>query len=129
MKNIVVYKILFLSCIWLFASGLRAQKPAVDLISSNHPHRHPEAVADTAYVVNPPVRAGFLTPAPPVQNQKSSLNNEDKKKRRQFGPSLDSIFHKEESRTTSRESSPAKVSLFMKRFNPLRLIIFIIAVK
>lgn len=128
MKSIVVYIILFLSCLLLFASSLAAQKPAIDLISSSHQQRHPETRADTAYVVNPPVRAGFLTPAPPVQNQKSSLK-EDKKKGHQIGISLDSLFQKEESRSTTRESTPVRISLFMKRYNPMRLIIFIIAVK
>jgi hypothetical protein len=126
MKSIVVYRILVLGCFLLFVSGLAAQKPAIDLISSQHQHRHPEAIADTAYVVNPPVREGFLTPAPPVQNKKSSLR-EHKQKRRQIGPSLDSLFQKEEGRTSSREQSPAKSSMLKKRFHPLRLIIFIIA--
>ena len=128
MKSIVVYRTLFLSCFLLLALGLTAQKPAIDLISSQHQHRHPEAMADTVNVVNPPVREGFLTPAPPVQKQKSSLNK-NKKKRRQIGPSLDSLFQRAESRTSSREQSPAKSSLLKKRFNPLRLIIFITALK
>jgi hypothetical protein len=105
-----------------------AQKPAIDLISSHHQYRHPEAIIDTCYAVNPPVREAVLTKAPPVQNQKV-IGETGKKKRRQIGPSLDSLFQKEESNTTIRKKSPAKISFFIRRFNPLKILIYITALK
>ena len=128
MNNIVVYIITLLACLLIPNTGLMAQKPAIDLISSHHHYKHPEAIIDTGYTVNPPVREAVLNQSPPVQDQKVSAKSE-KKKRRQIGPSLDSLFHKEEIRTPPREKSPAKIQFFNRRFNPLKILIFITAIK
>ena len=128
MRNIVVYKIAFLSCFLLLGMELMAQKPAIDLISSHHHHRHPEAVIDTAYTVNPPVRDAVLKQLPPVQEKKQT-GKQARKKKRQIGPSLDSLFHKEESKTPAREETQANTSLINRRFIPVKFLMFIIAIK
>lgn len=98
MKSIVVYIVVFLSWFLIPGTELMAQKPAIDLISSHQQYRHPEAIIDTGYAVNPPVREAVLTKTPPVQDQKVK-GETGKKKRRQIGPSLDTLFQKEESNT------------------------------
>ena len=128
MKSIVVYKIIILTCFLILAAGLKAQKPAIDLISSHHQYRHPEAIIDTGYAVNPPVREAVLRQVPPAQNKNLS-GESGKKRRRQIGPSLDSIFQKEEARPPAKEKSQAKTSLFNKRYNPIKILFYITALK
>ena len=128
MNYIVVYRITILSCFLLLSTGLTAQKPEGDLILTHHQLKHAEAICDTVSVINQPVRQGFFTPSPAVQNQKSSLKAENKK-RSQIGSSFDSLFQREESSSSSREQSPAKNSLLNKRYNPLKIILFITALK
>ena len=127
MNNIVVYIITLLACLLIPNTGLMAQKPAIDLISSHHHYKHPEAIIDTGYTVNPPVREAVLNQPTPVQDQEAKARSE-KKKRRQIGPSLDSLFQKEEIKTPPREKSPAKVKFFSRKFNPLKILIFITAI-
>jgi hypothetical protein len=128
MNSIVVYRILIVSWFLILASGLTAQKPTIDLISSHHQYRHPEAIVDTGYAVRPRVKDAVLTQLPPAQNQ--DLASESvKKRRRQIGPSLDSIFQKEETRAPGKEKSPAKISLFNRRYNPIKILIYITALK
>ena len=110
------------------ASGLTAQKPAIDLISSHRQYKHPEAIIDTGYAATPLLREGFLTPTPAIQSP-NQRNEPEKKKRRQIGPSLDSIFQKEETKNPPEEKEPVNNSLFSHRFNPIKIIIYITALK
>lgn len=128
MKGIVVYKIIIVIGILILAKGLAAQKPAIDLISSHQQNRHPEAIIDTGYAVNPPVRDGFLTPTPPVHKQNQRFKME-KKKRRQIGPSLDSLFQKEDSGDVKQGKAPVKTSLFNRKYNPIKFLLYITALK
>ena len=128
MKSIVVYIIAFLTWFLVLPTGLMAQKPAIDLISSHQQYKHPEAIIDTGYNVNPPLREAVLSQEPPVQDQELAKKSE-KKKRRQIGPSIDSLFHKEESGDSVRKKAPAKISYFDRRFNPIKVLIYITALK
>lgn len=128
MNSIVVYRILIVSCFLTLASGLAAQKPAIDLISSHRQYRHPEAIIDTGYAATPLLREGFLTPSPAVQSS-YQRDEPEKKKRRQIGPSLDSLFQKEETKSPREEKSPVNNSLFSHRVNPIKIIIYITALK
>ncbi len=112
----------------LLATGLFAQKPAIDLISSHHQYKHPEAVIDTGYAMNPLTRVPVLIKAPTPQNQNQATEAE-KKTRRQIGPSFDSIFYKNETEDKSKEESPVKTSLFNRKYNPIKIFITIIALK
>ena len=107
----------------ILASGLTAQKPAIDLISSNRQNRHPEAIIDTGYAVTPLFTDGFFTPTAPTQKHNPYLEEDtEKKKRRQIGPSLDSIFHKEETSSPSREKSLIYNSILNKKINTIKII-------
>ena len=128
MKSIVVYKIAILICLLVLSTGLMAQKPAIDLISTHHQYRHPEAIMDTGYTVNPSVREAVLDNTSPAQEQKLKAESE-KKKRRQIGPSIDSLFQNEESTSPARKKSPMKISMFFHRYNPIKFIIYITALK
>ena len=128
MRSIVVYKITILIGFLILATGLLAQKPAIDLISSHQQYRHPEAIIDTAYSVNPLVRDAVLVQTPLAENQKLKGKSE-KKRRRQIGPSLDSLFQKKDTGTIKQEKSPVKISLFNRKYNPIKFLIYIIALK
>ena len=128
MRSIVVYKIIIVIGVLILANGLAAQKPAIDLISSHQQNRHPEAIIDTGYSATPPLREGFLTPTPPVHKQNQRVDTE-KKKRRQIGPSLDSLFQKEDSGDIKQEKAPLKISLFNRKYNPIKFLIYITALK
>jgi hypothetical protein len=128
MNSIVVYRIIITSGFLILATGLLAQKPAIDLISSHQQYRHPEAIIDTGYAVNPLVRETVLIQTPPAENQKLKGKSE-KKKRRQIGPSLDSLFQKKDSGNIKQKKSPVKISLFNRKYNPIKFLIYIIALK
>ena len=128
MKSIVVYIIAFLLWFLTIPNGLMAQKPAIDLISSHHQYRHPEAIIDTGYAVNPPLREAVLYQPDPEQN-KELAREPDKKKRRQIGPSLDSLFQKEETSKPEKGNPGVKISYYHKRLNPLKFILYITALK
>jgi len=128
MKSIVVYKIIIVIGALILATGLTAQKPTIDLITSHQQHKHPEAIIDTGYAKNPLIREPVLVQAPPVHNQNLTAES-DKKRRRQIGPSLDSIFQKKDSASSTRQEKPAKISLKKIKLNPIKILIYIIALK
>jgi len=107
---------------------LEAQKPGIDLISTYQQNRHPEAIIDTGIAVNATAREPVEVVVPPVQNQHND-GKYDKKKRRQLGPSLDSIFQKEENRNVGKDKKPVKISLFKRKHIPLKILIYITAIK
>jgi hypothetical protein len=128
MKHIVVYKTIIVIGALILSTNLAAQKPAIDLISSHQQYRHPEAIIDTGYAVRPLLREGFLTPTPPVHNQ--TLRDKTKKKQsRQIGPSFDSLFQKRDSRSSMQGKPTVKRSLFNRIYNPMKLLIYITAIK
>ena len=128
MRSIVVYKMIIVIGALILAKGLAAQKPAIDLISSHQQNRHPEAIIDTGYSVNPLVREMILIETPPAENKKLKGESE-KKTRRQIGPSLDSLFQKEDNDNIKQEKQPVKISLFNRKYNPIKFLIYIIAIK
>jgi hypothetical protein len=128
MKSIVVYKMIIVIGVLILTKGLAAQKPAIDLISSHQQNRHPEAIIDTGYAANPPVRVGFITPTPPVHKQHQRFEME-KKRRRQIGPSLDSLFQKDDNDNIKQDKQPVKISLFNRKYNPIKCLIYITALK
>jgi len=128
MISIVVYRMIILGGALLLATGLAAQKPAIDLISSHHQYKHPEAIIDTGYAVNPLARVPVLMEATTPQTQNKPKEAE-RKPRRQIGPSFDSIFFRTESEDSSKEKSPVKISLFNRKYNPVKIFISIIALK
>ena len=128
MISIVVYRMIILGGALLLATGLAAQKPAIDLISSHHQYKHPEAIIDTGYAMNPLARVPVLIEAPTTQTQNQATEAE-RKPRRQFGPSFDSIFYKNDPEDKSKEKPPVKTSLFNRKYNPMKIFITIIALK
>jgi hypothetical protein len=112
----------------ILASALSAQKPAIDLITSNQQYKHPEAIMDTAYAVNPPVADSLM-----VQDRSArdhDLKENIKKNRRwQIGPSLDSLFQNRDSGKKSKKEVPARIASKRMKYNPLYIILTIIALK
>jgi len=112
---------------------LEAQKPGIDLISSYQQNRHPEAIIDTGLTVNRPSHEQVEVVVTTVQNQPDDEKCE-KKRRRQLGPSLDTILQKEENRNEEKKSigkdnKTVKISLFNRKNNPLKILIYITAIK
>ena len=111
---------------WL--STLTAQKPAIDLISSHQQYRHPEAIIDTCFTIDSMAHEPFKVEATPAGDQKLS-KSPAKKKRRQIGPSLDTIFQKQEPMNKKQEKSKKNSLLFNRRLNPIKILIYITALK
>jgi len=128
MRSIVVYKMIIVIGALILTKGLAAQKPAIDLISSHQQNRHPEAIIDTGYAANPLIREAILIETPPAENKKMKGESE-KKRRRQIGPSLDSLFQKEDNDNIKQEKQPVKISLFNRKYNPIKFLIYITALK
>ena len=128
MKSIVVNKIIIVTGFLVISALLEAQKPGIDLISTYQQNRHPEAIIDTGIAVNSPTRESVEVVVPPVQNRHNDRKY-DKKKHRQLGPSLDTIFQKEENRNIGKEKKPVKISLFNRKHIPLKILIYITAIK
>jgi len=128
MRNIVVYKMIIVIGALILTKGLAAQKPAIDLISSHQQNRHPETIIDTGYAANPLIREAILIKTPLAENKKMKGESE-KKRRRQIGPSLDSLFQKEDNDNIKQEKQPVKISLFNRKYNPIKFLIYITALK
>ena len=126
MKRIVVYKIIFGMVAGLLTGALSAQKPTIDLITSNQQYRHPEAIIDTAYTVNPRVSDSLMVQDCSGRDH-DLKGNIKKNKRRQIGPSLDSLFQKRGSEEKSKKESPAKIAFHRIKYSPLHIILTIIA--
>ena len=112
----------------ILAFGLNAQKPTIDLITSHHHYKHPEAIIDTGYAKNPLVRKPALVQTPPARNLDLEAEPE-KKRRRQIGPSFDSIFQKNDSTRAIHQKTPVKFSLMNRKYNPIKILLYIIALK
>jgi len=128
MRSIVVYRTISVLGTLILAFGLNAQKPTIDLITSHHHYKHPEAVIDTGYAKNPLVRKPVQVQAPPAQNQDLEAETE-KKRRPQIGPSFDSIFQKKDSTRAVHQKTPVKFSLMNRKYNPIKILIYIIVLK
>jgi hypothetical protein len=124
MKSIVVYKITIVTGFLFLATLLEAQKTGIDLISTFQQSRHPEAIIDTGSALNPTIRKTAKFEVPSVQKQNMTVQYE-KKSSRMLGPSFDSLFHKEEHEKAHREKSAAKISFLNRKFNPLKILIYI----
>ncbi len=103
----------------VLALSLSAQKPAIDLIPSSHQIMQPKAIVDTSFVLDSMVHKNIYTLPPDVQ----------KKERRQIGPSIDSLFGKPEARKAESIKPTGSISLYIRKFNPLKFFISIIALK
>ena len=128
MKSIVVNKLIVATVFLIFTAGLYGQKPAIDLISSHQQYRHPEAIIDTGSNVTPIVRVQDSSKFPPAQNENRKIET-DKKRRRQIGPSLDSIFQKEKIKRNTPEKPHVNISLLFRKYYSLRIFIYITALK
>jgi hypothetical protein len=128
MKSIVVNISLVAALLFIAATGLEGQKPAIDLISSYQQNRHPEAIIDTASHVYPTVREQDSLNVLPSQNENRKIEPE-KKSRRQIGPSLDSLFQKEKIKRNTGEKQQLKIAQIIKQYQFLKIFIYITALK
>jgi len=112
----------------ILASVLSAQKPAIDLITSNQQYKHPEAIIDTGYTMNPPVADSLMVKDRPARDH-DLKGNIKKNRRRQIGPSLNSLFRNRESEEKSKKELPARIASHRKKYNPVYIILTIIALK
>jgi hypothetical protein len=119
MNNIVVYKIILTVGLLVLAISLSAQKPAIDLIPSSHQVMQLETTVDTSFTLDSLVNMSKHTQAPAVQ----------KKVRRQIGPSIDSLLRKPETRDAKSIKTTGSISLYIRKFNPVKFFISIIALK
>jgi hypothetical protein len=118
MRRIVVYKITIIAGLILTGSLLNAQKHSIGLMPVSHQYRHPEAVIDTCFAID---SLGQSTPRvqSPVKQEKVAPLEPEATKVPLFVP--------------IPRKAPGKISvnlmLFIREFNPLKLIINITALK
>ena len=128
MNNIVLYKTSFSIGLLILALSLSAQKPVIDLIPSSHQIRETEAIVDTSFVLDSMAHNSKYVR--PTAIQKENVSRESlKKERRQIGPSLDSLFGKPEARKADSSRITGKASLYIRKLNPVKFFISIIALK
>jgi hypothetical protein len=128
MNNIVLYKIIFLSGFLALATATSAQKPAIDLIPSSHQIMHPDASIDTSLVLDSLVRMKAYVQPPAKNTEKAPIENV-KKVRRQIGPSMDSLFKRTEKKEMQSTRKAGSLSLYIRKFNPVKFFISITALK
>jgi hypothetical protein len=109
--------------ILILAQSLSAQKPAIDLIPSSHQFVQPKAIVDTSFVLDSMVHKNVH------KNTYAQPPAVKEKKRRQIGPSMDSLLRKPETRKAESIKAPGSISLYIRKFNPLKFFITIIALK
>jgi len=128
MNNIVVYKKILTIGLLVLAISLSAQKPTIDLIPSSHQMRGSEAIVDTSFALDSMVhKKKYVRPAV-IQKEKASREN-IKKERRQIGPSMDSLLRKPETRKVDSSRTSGSLSLYIRKLNPVKFFISIIALK
>jgi hypothetical protein len=127
MNNIVLYRLFLSMGILVLATSLAAQKPNIDLIPSSHQILPTEAVIDTSRALDSLIQNSYLLD-PGVQ-ENPGPDVQVKKKRRQIGPSIDSLLRKPESKKAVSERPAGKLSLYIRQFNPIRFFIRISAIK
>ena len=128
MNNIVLYKMVLLTGFLALASVMSAQKPVIDLIPSSHQIMNPEAIVDTSMAIDSLVRKNAYV-QPPADQKENATIEKVKKERRQIGPSMDSLFRKPETRNTQSTRTTGSISLYIRKFNPVKFYISIIALK
>lgn len=128
MNNIVVYRKILTIGLLALAISLSAQKPTIDLIPSSHQMRESKAIVDTSFALDSMVhKEKYVRPAV-IQKENASREN-IKKERRQIGPSIDSLLGKPETRKADSSKTTGSLSLYIRKFNPVKFFISIIAFK
>jgi len=127
MNNIVVYKMILSVGLLVLAISLSAQNPMIDLIPSSHQMRESETIADTSFALDSMVHHNkYVRPAIQEENASRKII---KKERRQIGPSIDSLLGKPETRKADSSRTTGSLSLYIRKFNPVKFFISIIALK
>ena len=128
MNNIVVYKIIITIGFLALSISLSAQKPSIDLIPSSHQPMQHAAIIDTSSTLDSMVQKTIDTWTPAVL-EKNARRENVKKERWQIGPSMDSLFRKTEARKEERSKTTRSISLSIRKYNPVKFFISIIALK
>jgi len=128
MNNIVLYKIIQIVGFLALATAMTAQKPAIDLIPSSHQIMHSEAIIDTSYAIDSLIRMNSYAQPPADQTENVPIENV-KKERRQIGPSMDSLFRKPETKKMQSTRKTWRISIYIRKFNPVKFFISITALK
>lgn len=128
MNNIVVYKTIVATSLLALAISLSAQKPSIDLIPSSHQILQTAAIIDTSSVLDSMVQKTLDTWTPDDMEKKAS-NETIKKERRQIGPSMDSMLRKAEFRKAESGRTARSILLYIRKINPVKFFISIIALK
>jgi len=128
MNNIVVYKKILTIGLLVLAISLSAQKPAIDLIPSSHQMRESKAIVDTSFALDSMALKNKFVQPTVIQKENTSPESL-KKERRQIGPSMDSLLRKPETRKADSNRTSGSLSLYFRKFNPVKFFISIIALK
>jgi len=128
MNNIVLYKVILAVGLSLITHGLAAQKPSIGLIPSSRQVLQTEAMNDTSVAPDSLLRQNIFSQPPTGQEENTSREKINKDHRR-IGPSMDSLFRKSENKNAKNNKTTGSISLYIRKFNPVKVFISIIALK
>jgi hypothetical protein len=128
MNNIVLYKVILAVSLSLITCRLAAQKPSIDLIPCSHQVLQTESMIDTSIATDSLLWQNGFSQPPAGQEENTSREKINKEPRR-IGPSMDSLFRKSENRNAKTTKTTGNISLYLRKFNPVKVFISIIALK
>ncbi len=129
MKNIVLYTMVLIAGLFMFSTETTGQKTTIDLLPSAHQRIQPEAREDTSFLNDSLVRIA-------ADDRPSSVYSIDEEKKSIYrkeslktGFQIDSFFQKRDRKSNSLVKRSGHSLLNLKYFNPIKLIIYITALK
>ena len=128
MNNIVLYRTTSLIGLLLICFTLSAQKPVIDLIPSSHQVLRSGAMIDTSLAIDS-LAPEDIPGKPSTDRYKKKDRTKTSKERRQIGPSLDSLLRKPEKKKAVNTKSTRNTPYYIRKLNPVKFFISIIALK
>ena len=128
MKNIVLYTIVFLGVL-LAGIPVNAQKPAIELLPTDHQHQHPEAMA---YTISLGESIHAQQPITDSSTYKQKSLNQYKKENithKITGWQFKMFHFKKQSDRIRRSNQRSDRTPFFKHIHPIQLFIQITALK
>ena len=126
MKYIVLYALVFLTITLPHGT---AQKPAYELLPATHALVHPEALVDTCHSTDSLERITVTGPYEPVLDQDLRKKKTSREENRKRTFNLDSLFRKQNKKKAQASDQTGNHTLYIKKYNPIRLFILITALK
>jgi hypothetical protein len=128
MKNIVLYTIVFLGVL-LAGIPVNAQKPAIELLPTDHQHQHPEAMADTISLGESMQARQPVTDSSTYRQKSLNLYKKEDGTHKRTGWHFKVFHFKKQPDRIRRSNQRSDRTPFFKHIHPIQLFIQITALK